>query len=164
MKEILACSLLLLATPVVAQDPSHRYPELREEARALVRGMTWPTENSGTGDLRDAMNRHLAMLETHLAQIRAEVCESCGAAAIPVAPLEAAMLECRAHGQVESALTPQEYEDAVGPSVKTMRDHLSRMSRERSPFKRQQQLMGYYRHAVHAFARAQPQCRPGSSC
>lgn len=162
MKTILIC-WLLLATPAVAQTPSHRYPELREEAGALVRGMTWPTETSGVGDRRDAMNRHLAMLEAHLAQIRAEVCESCGDTAIPVAPLEAAMLECRAPGQVESALTPQEYADAVGPSVKTMRDHLSRMSRERSPFKRQQLLWGYYRHAVHAFAQARPQCRPGSS-
>jgi hypothetical protein len=151
--------LLLGASSAMAYPTQADIRDLHEELDEIVRQLDALAEpRAGTSDEQRVAD-HLALVERHLRSVGVKICGECKGHSFEKSPYRSIAETCADTGRVTSSLLPQVYANVMRQATHAMHDHISRMSHQNLPYKRQQLLPWYYRHVLDALDRAKPTCQ-----
>ena len=132
---------------------------LRLEVEELSKQLDGIEANADTKSNSERVAVHLEMVTQHLQSVRVLICDDCKEHSFIEPEYRLVAESCEQPERVSSSRSTQDYVQTMRKELRSMGDHIARMRREASPFKRDQLLRWYYRHVISALDSARPQCQ-----
>lgn len=154
LHSFLAASLALALLPPLSAPTREEISVLRQDLRRIELELALIDQAPAA-----AVASNLARMEAHLHLVRAQLCQSCTPGALAPSVYDDVEASCGNNATVTSSLAPEQYEKVMRKRTQWMRDRLSHLSREKSPFERKRLAFQYYKRIRNFIREAAPLCR-----
>ena len=132
---------------------------LRQEVEQIRKQLDLLEASADAKPDAERVANHLELVAGHLQSVRVLICEECKGHSFIEPEYRRIAESCGNTERVSSSRSMQDYIQTMRRELHGMSDHLARMKRETSPFKRDRLLRWYYRHVISALDSAKPQCQ-----
>lgn len=149
----LVASLAIAMMPPLSAPTREEIDVLQQDVRRIEEELSLIENGS-----EETVARNLARMEAHLHLVRAQLCRSCSTGALAPSVYDDVEAHCEDNATVTSSLAPEQYERLMRKRTQWMRDRLSRLSREKSPFERKRLEYQYYERIRSFISEAAPRC------